>query len=86
MPVGYSPRRTRSAGGTNVRVLLPSRGVKDLTEGRNSVSPRKLNDSIGLSFYNVPNSIEQHLGGNVAGTFLPDCDFSELAMRICRRP
>ena len=34
--VGYSPRPTRGAVGTEFRVLLPSRGVTDLTEGRNS--------------------------------------------------
>ena len=33
--VGYTPRRTRGAGGTDVRVLIPSRRVKVRTDGRN---------------------------------------------------
>ncbi len=37
-----------------------------------SLSPRKLTDSIGLPFNNVPSSIKQHLGRNIiARTFLP---------------
>ena len=32
-------------------------------------SPRKLTDSIGLPFNNVPSLIKQHLGGNIAGHF-----------------
>ena len=49
-----------------------------------NLSPRRLSDSIGLPFHNVSSLIKQHLGGNIAGTLLPHCNFSELA--ICRRP
>ena len=59
-----------------------------MLEKNMGVSPPKLTDSIGidLPFNNVQSSIKQHLGGNIGGTFLPHCNFTELAMRIWRRP
>ena len=56
-----------------------------MLEKNMGVSPPKLTDSIGidLPFNNVQSSIKQHLGGNIAGRFLPHCNVLELAIRIC---